>query len=91
MQIIILRHDHSQFIQSGYSISQNCGDSGPIIGRAISVVNDSYTSQLIVNVSQGLIGTNVECANDSGSLAGTKQILLTIGTFQSVINFALLS
>ena len=78
-QVIALRH--SQFIQSGYSISQNCGDSGPIIGRAVSVVNDSYTSQLTVNVSQSLIGANVECTSDSGSHVGTKQILLTTGTF----------
>ena len=36
---IVLRH--SQFIQSGYSFNETCGDSGPIIGRAVSVVNDS--------------------------------------------------
>ena len=71
---------HSQFInQPGYSISQNCGDSGQIIGCAISVVNDSYTSQLTVNVSQSLIDANVECASDSGSHVGTKQIFLTTG------------
>ena len=72
---------HSQFFQSGYSNRQTCDDSGPIIGRAISVVNDSYTSQLTVNVSQSLIGANVECVSDSGSHVGTKQILLTTGTF----------
>ena len=55
---IILRH--SQFNQFEYSLDQTCGDSGPIIGRAVSVENDSYTSQLIVNVSQSLIGTNVK-------------------------------
>ena len=70
---------HSQFNQSGYSVSQTCGDSGPIISRAVSVMNDSYTSQLVVNVSQSLIGVNVECADDSGSHVGTKQILLTTG------------
>ena len=74
---------HSQFIQSGYSLDETCGDSGPIIGRTVSVVNDSYTSQLIVNVSQSLIGANIECSNYSG-IAGTKQILLTTGTFQSM-------
>ena len=72
---------HNPFInQPGYSISQNCGDSGPIIGRAVSVVNDSYTSQLIINVSQSLIGTNVDCGSDNGSHVGTKQILVTTGT-----------
>jgi hypothetical protein len=48
-------------------------------------VNGSYVSQLIVNVSESLIGTNVECTGD------TKQILLTTGTFQSIINFPLYS
>ena len=78
---VLLRH--SEFNnQSGYSISQICGDSGPIIGRAVSAVNDSYTSQLIVNVSQSLINATVECAlSDGESQIGTKQILLTTGTF----------
>ena len=75
---IILRH--SQFNQSGYSISHTCGDSGLITSHAVSVVNDSYTSQLLVNVSQSLIGANVECASDGDSHVGTKQILLTTGT-----------
>ena len=74
---IILRH--SQFNQFGYSINETCGDSGPIIGRAVSVVNDSYTSQLIVNVSQSLIGENIECA---GSHDGAKQIQYTTGMVQ---------
>ena len=75
---------HSRFNQFGYSLNETCEDSGPIIGRAISVVNDSYTSQLIVNVSQSLIGANIECSNYSGSIVGTEQILLTTGTFQSM-------
>ena len=79
---IILRH--SQFIQSGYSFNETCGDSGPIVGRTVLVVNDSYTSQLILNVSQSLIGANIECSNHSGSIVGTKQILPTTGTFQSM-------
>jgi hypothetical protein len=45
-------------------------------------VNDSYTSQLIVNVSQNLIGANIQCASNRGSHVGTKQIT---GTFQSII------
>ena len=81
---IVLRH--SQFNQFGYSLNETCEDSGPIIGRAVSVVNDSYTSQLIiVNVSQSLIGVNIECSSNSGSIVGTEQILLTTGTFQSTI------
>ena len=77
---------HSQFNQFGYSLNETCGDSGPIIAHAVSVVNDSYTSQLIIfNVSQSLISANIECSSYSGSIVGTEQILLTTGTFQSTI------
>jgi hypothetical protein len=68
---------HSEFIQSGWSINQSCDG---VIGRAVSVVNNSYTSQLTINVSQSLVGANVECANINRSHIGTKQILLTTGT-----------
>ena len=44
---IILRH--SQFIQPGYNINNTCGDGGQVISRAVSAVNDSYTSQLVYN------------------------------------------
>ena len=71
------------FNQFGYSANETCGDSGPIISRAVSVVNDSYTSQLIVNVSQSLIGANIECSSYSG-IVGIERILLTTGTFQSM-------
>ena len=74
---IILRH--SQF-ESGHNISQICGASGPVVGHAVSVVNDSYTSQLTVNVSQHLNGSTVECASDSGRQVGSRQILLPTGT-----------
>ena len=50
-------------------------------------MNDSYTSQLIVNVSQSLIGANVECSSYSGSHVGIEQMLLTTGTFQSTITY----
>ena len=71
---IILRH--SQF-ESGHNINQSCGVSGPVGGRAISVVNDSYISQLTVNVSQHLNGSTIECASDNGTQVGSRQILLT--------------
>ena len=43
-------------------------------------MNDSYISQLVINVSQSLIGANVECVTDGGTHVGTKQILVTTGT-----------
>ena len=70
---------HSLFNQPEYSVSGTCGDGGQVISRAVSAVNDSYTSQLIVNISQSLIGANIECAGVSGSQVGTKQILPTTG------------
>ena len=74
---IVLRH--SEF-ESGYSISQTCGASGPVLGRTFSVVNDSYTSQLTINVSQHLNGSTIECASDSGRQVGSRQVLITTGT-----------
>ena len=46
-------------------------------------MNDSYTSHFVVNVSQSIIGANVECARQSDGMLhiGTEQILLTTGTF----------
>ena len=73
---IILRH--SQF-ESGHNTSQTCGASGPVIGHTISVVNESYTSQITINVSQHLNGSTIECASDSGAQVGSGQILLTTG------------
>ena len=80
---IILRH--SQF-ESGYNINQTCGASGPVVGHAVSVLNDSYTSQLTINVSQNLTGSTIECASDSGTQVGTIQILPTTGMFCSLTN-----
>ena len=75
---------HSYFNQIGYNISDTCGDIGQVIGHAVSVVNDSYTSQLVVNVSQNLIDANVEfeCAkqSDGESHIGRERIQLTTGT-----------
>ena len=77
---IILRH--SQF-NSEHNIRQTCGASGPVVGRAISVVNDSYTSQLTIIVSQHLNGS-IECASDSGRQVGRSQILITGTTLHSM-------
>ena len=75
---IVLRH--SQF-EPGYNINQTCGASGPIVGHAISKsdVNDSYTSQLTISVSQHLNGSTIECTSDSGRQVGSSQILITTG------------
>ena len=76
---IILRH--SLFNQSGYNINDTCRGSGQVIGRAVSVVNNSYISQLTINITQSLIGANVVCArqSDGTSLVGMEQIQLITG------------
>ena len=76
---IILRH--SLFNQSGHNINDTCRGSGQVIGRAVSVVNNSYLSQLTINITQSLIGANVVCArqSDGTSLVGMEQIQLITG------------
>ena len=64
---------HSQFT-SGIEIQELCGARGPIVGRSVSVADGSFTSQLLVNISEGLFGRTIECANKSGQIIGSKQI-----------------
>ena len=75
-RIILL---HSRFNQRGYNINDTCGDGGQIIGHAVSAVNNSYISQLTINITQSLIGANIVCARQSNgeSHVGKKQIQLT--------------
>ena len=58
---IILRH--SQF-NNEHTISKTCGISGQVIGQGISVENGSYTSQLILSITQQIIGSNIACTAD---------------------------
>ena len=78
---IVLRH--SQF-ESGHNIKRTCGTSSPVVGRTVSVVNDSYTSQLTINISQHLNGSTIECASDSERQVGSSQIILRTGMFYSL-------
>ena len=68
---------HSEFT-SGIVINGSCGTRQPIIGRSISVANRSFISQLLVNVSEDLMGKTIECANESGHIFGSKQIDIPI-------------
>ena len=63
---------HSGFI-SGLEMQESCGAREPVVVRSISIVNGSFTSQLLVNISEDLFGT-IECANDSAQIIGSKQI-----------------
>jgi hypothetical protein len=64
---------HSQFM-SGTVVHESCGTMQPIVGRSVSVVHGSFTSQLLVNISENSTGKTIECANNSGQIIGSKQI-----------------
>ena len=64
---------HSQFT-SGIAFRESCGTRQPIVGRSVSIADRSFISQLLVNISEDLIGKTIECANESGQIVGRKQI-----------------
>jgi hypothetical protein len=67
---------HSGFI-SGIEIQNPCEARGPVVARSAFVSDGSFTSQLLVNISEDLLGRTIECANESGQIVGSKQINLT--------------
>ena len=74
---ILIRH--SQFYGGGYTDRRSCGASGTVVVRTISVVNNSFTTQITITVNQQLSGTTVECESDSGRVIGRTQISLKTG------------
>ena len=64
---------HSGFT-SGTVIQESCEMRGPVVGRSLSVAGGSYTSQLLVNITEELSGKTIECANENGTIVGSKQI-----------------
>ena len=74
---IILRH--SLFNTSGIVMHTSCGTKGPVVGRSVSVAGGSFTSQLLVNITDDLIGETIECANESGQIVGSEQIDIPSG------------
>ena len=75
-EIVTLRH--SGFI-SGIEIQESCGAREPVVVRSVSVANGSFTSQLLVNISEDLLGRTIKCANQSGQIIGSKQINIPSG------------
>lgn len=69
---------HSAFI-SGIVLQESCGMRGAVTGRSVSVAGGSYTSQLLVNITEDLNGMTIECANGSGQIVGSKQIYIASG------------
>lgn len=57
-------------------------NNGSISGRGVSVIGNSYTSQLNVTVSSNLSGKTVECVYDDGlttTTIGNSSMLITSG------------
>ena len=61
---IVLLHSH---FGSDEGTHRTC-NNGSIIGEAIKVEENYYTSQLHVTVSPDMIGERIECANDGSTM-----------------------
>ena len=71
-------------------MSEYC-NNGAIIGRAIGAKNDSYTSQITIQVSNEFNGTTVVCAHDNGTDTieiGSAMLNITTGIGALQCNFA---
>ena len=55
-------------------------NNGAIIGRSIRAENNSYTSQITVQISDELNGTSVVCAYDNGTVTEIGSAILNIPT-----------
>ena len=64
---------HSLFSTSG--ATDTC-TSGAITAESVSVVDNCYTSRLMVTVSVGLNGTTVECSLSGVRVVGSSTILI---------------
>ena len=83
---IILRHSsfHDRVIHN-----RTCQDIGLVIVRPISSDNYSYTSHLVLIVSEFLSNRSIVCETDSDEYVGSDQIMLSKGIFLSSYNMAL--
>ena len=80
---ILIRH--SQFHGGGHITRRSCGASGTVVVRTISVVNNSFTTQLTITVNQQLSGSTVECVSDRERIIGMSQISLKTGNRSIII------
>lgn len=72
---ILLRHSE---YNSGYSTSMTCGITGLVHAMAVSAENGSYTSQLILTISNNTVGGTIECSG--GSEEGVEHVQITLTT-----------
>jgi hypothetical protein len=45
--------------------SHTCND-GNVVGRFVSIENDSFTSQLNITLTRDIVGKSIECISDNG-------------------------
>ena len=74
---ILIRH--SQFRGGGHIDRKSCGTSGTVVVHTISVVNNTFTTQLTITANHHLNGRTVECVSDRGRVIGCSQIWLKTG------------
>jgi hypothetical protein len=69
---------HSQF-SNRLTINKTCGATGQVIGQAISVENGSYTSKLIIEDTQQIIGNQIVCTMGGDNNVTLFQIVSSKG------------
>ena len=74
---ILIRH--SQFRGGGHIDRKLCGTSGTVVVHTISVVNNTFTTQLTITANHHLNGKTIECVSDRGRVVGRSQIWLKTG------------
>ena len=74
---ILLRH--SDYDSGISTISRTCGSTGLVKASAVSVNNETYTSQLSLNVSNNTVGDTIECFGGTEEGVEQAQIALTHG------------
>ena len=71
---------HSQFGNGTTTINKTCGTTGQVAGRTISVENGSYTSNLIIEDTQQIIGSQIICTNNMDDESNVTLFQLVSGT-----------
>ena len=82
---------HSQFSASGTIIGV-CND-GAITAHEVTSINNSFTSQLNVTISESVIGETVQCAHDNIdtiTVIGSDTVAINTGTIYFLRNYSVI-
>ena len=75
---------HSQF-GSGTTINKTCGTTGQVIGQAISTENGSYSSKLIIEDTEQIVGSQIICTNSTSVDDESNVILFQIVSTKGIL------